>query len=249
MRKPIIGITSNILITEGGSLPGTERVSVSNDYIKAVLQAGAVPMVLPVVTDKEIIKYQSDVIDGLLLSGGYDVDPLLFGEEPAKKLGFVYPARDIHEIELIKAIYHDNKPILGICRGIQVINIVFGGTLYQDLAEIQGGIKHMQNAPKDAASHTVRVSADSILHEIFGEKVVTNSFHHQAVKELGSDFIISAKTKDGIVEAIEIPGERFIVAVQWHPEMMVKGHIGMQRLFSEFVADAAKFKNSRYKYS
>lgn len=241
MCKPIIGITANVLIAEGGALlPGTERVSVSNDYIKAVEQAGGVPLVLPVVTNKELIQHQAEIIDGLLLSGGYDVDPLLFGEEPAENLGYVYPERDLHELELIRVIQQNNKPILGICRGIQVINIAFGGTLYQDLAQLQGGIKHMQNAPKNVPTHTVRVTAGSILHTIFGDNVITNSFHHQAVKDVGSDFIISAKTKDGVVEGIEMVSERFVVAVQWHPEMMSESHVGMQRLFREFIVNASK---------
>ena len=249
MRKPIIGITANILITEGGALPGTEKAAVSNDYIKAIENAGGVPIVLPVVTDKELIRCQAELIDGLLLSGGYDADPLLFGEEPAEKLGYVYPERDYHEIELIKAAYNANRPILGICRGIQVINIAFGGTLYQDLAEIQGGIKHMQNAPKDVATHTVRVIANTILHTLFGDNIVTNSFHHQAVKDLGSDLIISAKTKDGVVEGIEMTGKHFVVAVQWHPEMMASSHLGMKSLFREFVAKACEVQNSLNKYS
>lgn len=234
MRKPVIGITANVITLNNGA----ERSAVSTDYINTIEQAGGIPMVLPVVFEKNTIRQQAEFIDGLLLSGGYDVDPLLFGEQPVEGLGYVDPDRDAHEMELTKIATLMNIPVLGICRGIQLINIAFGGTIYQDVRNVPGGIKHMQNARNNVPTHTVEIAAGSLLYSVFGHSVTTNSFHHQAIKDLAPGFIATARTLDGVIEGIEQPDSQFLVGVQWHPEMMAAKYPGMLELLKKFISAA-----------
>lgn len=237
MSKPVIGISANVLTLDNGA----ERAAVSTDYIKVVAEAGGIPVILPVITDPASIKRQLQIIDGLILSGGYDVDPLLFGEQPAEKLGYVSPERDLHEIELVKAAAFAKMPVLGICRGIQLINIAFGGTIYQDLSDVPGVIKHMQNSKNYVPTHTVEIVEKSVLGNILGSKAVVNSFHHQAVKSAAPGFIVTARTLDGVIEAIENPESEFFVGVQWHPEMMASSQPGMLKLLKNFINAAAEY--------
>lgn len=240
MGKPVIGISANILISESRSNPGMERAYVNCDYVNSIVTAGGVPVILPVINDYEAVEAQMRNVDGLLLSGGYDVNPLLYGEEPTKLQDFIYPEVDEHDINLIKLAYKMNKPILGICKGIQVLNVAFGGTLYQDLSHMEDCfIKHSQNSKRNMAGHTVEILKGTKLHKIFGDSIQTNSFHHQAVKEAASDFIVSAWSKDGVVEGMEMKGKGFVMGVQWHPEGMIENHPIMLKLFETFV-DAAK---------
>ncbi|MDD4600936.1 putative glutamine amidotransferase [bioreactor metagenome] len=234
MRKPVIGITANVLTLDNGA----ERAAISTDYVKAVELAGGVPILLPVVTDTTVIFQQVKLIDGLILSGGYDIDPLLFGEQPADKLGYISPERDHHEIQLVKAASDEKMPILGICRGIQLMNIAFGGTIYQDLTDVPKVIKHMQNAKKHVPTHTVELVEDSILGNFFGSSIVVNSFHHQAVKNVAPGFVIAAWTADGVIEAIENPTSDFFAGVQWHPEMMIESQPLMMDFFKRFIVAA-----------
>lgn len=236
MPKPIIGITANVITLDNGA----DRSAVGTDYITAVELAGGVPIVLPVVNGRTAIECQAELIDGLLLSGGFDVNPLLFGEEPAEKLGYVYTDRDIHEIELVKAANLKNIAVLGICRGIQLINVAFGGTIYQDLSAVSGAIKHMQNAKSFMPTHTVEIAARSLLYSIFGNSIVTNSFHHQALNIVAQELIVTARAQDGIIEGVEKPGDQFFVGVQWHPEMMTSRYSCMVELFRRFIWAAAQ---------
>lgn len=242
MTKPIIGIVGNILINNGPSFSGYERAYVNNDYVKAVIKAGGVPIILPIVDDEDFIIEQIKTVDGILITGGGDINPLDYGEEPCEKLGYVLPERDKFDFLVIKIASKLNKPILGICKGLQALNVALGGTLYQDLSYIDGCyIKHMQDTRSNAISHTVRIVKNTKLHKIFGDKVITNSFHHQAVKDLAPDFKISALSKDGVVEGIEKQGEDFIVGVQWHPEMLAaNGNLDMLKLFKTFISIADK---------
>ena len=242
MKKPLIGITGNIFIDAHDELfPGLHRAYVNNDYIRAVEKAGGTPLILPLIFDSEAIKDQVEAVDGILLSGGYDVHPRFYGEEPLEKLGFILQERDKHEIELIKIAIELNKPILGICRGLQILNVALGGSLYQDLSYIEGcNIKHFQSSLKGATSHTVDLIKGTKLFDILGEKIITNSIHHQAVKEAAPTLEITALSKDGIVEGLEYTGDNYIVAVQWHPEMIFENYPIMLKLFECLVEEAGK---------
>lgn len=243
MRKPIIGITANSLFSEGGTFPGMERVYVNQTYIHSVLLAGGVPILLPSVNTDQAVLEQLDRVDAIILSGGSDINPLLFGEEPDAKLDFVLPDRDTYEIRLTCLTHQSGKPLLGICRGIQVINVAFGGTLYQDICSQAPNctLKHSQSSRRDFAGHTVDIVPGSMLQQIFDEfSLSVNSYHHQAVKDAAPGFIINAMSRDGIIEGIEKPGEPYLLGVQWHPEMLVESYPVMLELFKRLVKEAKK---------
>lgn len=231
--KPIIGITAS----ENGK--GT---SLKDTYVKRVLEAGGVPIILPsLLTDQ--IEQLLKRIDGLLLSGGGDIDPNYFGEDPHPYLGEVAPRRDGFEIALAKQALHMNTPILGICRGMQVLNVAAGGNMYQDLSKQrkEESIQHSQKAPTHHASHTVHLKGESLLKKLIGaEEVRVNSFHHQAVKNVPEPFIISARSNDDVIEAIESLTNNFVVGVQWHPEELMDVH--STKLFEKFIEESRERK-------
>lgn len=241
MTIPIIGISASMLLTEDSSSFGSEQASVNRYYVKALAAVGAAPLLLPIVESNDLlIRAQLQKVDGLLLSGGYDVNPLLYGEEPLPELEYIMPERDEYEIKLIQIALEMNIPILGICRGMQILNVACGGTLYQDLNQFSSNhLKHLQKSKTDTASHTVEFIPDTRLHRIMGIPVTRiNTFHHQAVKDPAPGFIINGKAKDGIVEGIEKTGEQFVMGVQWHPEMMMEKDAGMLNIFQSFIHSA-----------
>jgi len=236
MAKPLIGITTNQFLTEGGIMAGTKRQFVSDAYIQAVLSAGGVPVLLPIIGEQAVIVEQLAVVDGLLLSGGGDIQPQLFDEEPVRELGKVLPERDTHELELVRLALASGKPVLGICRGCQLLNVALGGSVKQHLAEAT--LQHDQQSPGDYAGHNVVLKNGSRLAGLWGNTVMTNSFHHQAINKVGPGLRITARAKDGVVEAIEHETAAFGVGVQWHPELMITKYPAMLNLFTAFVNTA-----------
>lgn len=237
--KPVIGITGRIQMSANEGIIGLEKAYVPTDYIDSVEAAGGIPLILPVIRATEDINILLQKIDGLIVSGGIDINPLLFGEEPEPEQGFMLEELDNFDIIITEAAYKLGIPILGICRGIQVINVVFGGSLYQDIKKVSS-VKHDQMARRDAATHTVSIEKGSLLYDLYGETLTVNSYHHQAVKEPAPGFRITAKAKDGIIEAIEMPGSRFVLGVQWHPEMMSAKNENARKLFRMFVNKCSK---------
>jgi len=214
MMKPLIGLTASMEIDQ-------TVYTVNNRNIKAILKAGGMPIILPYFLEEEDVEQIADQIDGLYATGGYDIDPTLFGEEPHPGLGTIIPARDQSEIKLMKKLMELKKPILGVCRGSQTLNIASGGDMYQDIyaQADQTLLQHKQKAPVEHMSHYVYVEKESLLHRITGqEKFKINSYHHQANRDVSSDFRISGKASDGIVEAIESKELPFVLGLQWHPE-------------------------------
>lgn len=237
----LIGISGNTLITDGGMNAGMQKTYVNNDYVSSVISAGASPIILPVIENEEYIVEAVKRIDGIIISGGYDVNPILYGEEPEKIQGYTSDELDDCNLKLIKAACSLKKPILGICRGLQIINVYFGGTLYQDLSDKDGFyIKHTQESSRNFKGHTVYVKKDSVLNPILGEKCMVNSFHHQGIKKLADGFKISAVSKDGVIEAIEKMDDNFILCVQWHPEGLTENGTEMLEIFKRFVAASGK---------
>nr|WP_245203897.1 gamma-glutamyl-gamma-aminobutyrate hydrolase family protein [Ammoniphilus resinae] len=227
--KPLIGIT-----------PSLEKHSFSlpQDNVGAVLAAGGIPVILPYLTDAQQITEIAGKIDGLLLSGGGDINPFYFDEEPIPGLGQITPERDDFEISLVKAMLVQNKPILGICRGCQILNIAVGGNMYQDLyTQIDRPLlQHTQQAPREHVSHLIKIVPESLLHEMMGEtEVKVNSFHHQAIRHLPNGFTITARSSDQVIEAFESKTHRFVVGVQWHPENLYRKDERMLRLFQRFI--------------
>lgn len=237
MKKTVIGIAGNILIMDGGMFPGLERDYVNRDYGESISKAGAVPILMTVQEEEEAVRSQVERVDGILLSGGYDLDPQLYGEEPMWEQGFAYPMVDQFNFMVIKAARELGKPIFGICKGIQAVNVACGGSLYQDLRkQVAGCIKHDQKAPRQCGTHQVEISKDSFLGECLPERILTNSYHHQAVKEVAKGFRVTAKATDGVIEGIESTEGSFVCAVQWHPEMMAShGNDDMLHLFQHFI--------------
>jgi len=182
-------------------------------------------------------------LDGLLLSGGEDVDPARFGEEPLPDLGKVSPERDAIELALARRAIEKDVPIFAICRGLQVLNVAVGGSLYQDIgSQVGGALQHRQTAPRWHPAHTVSVARETRLMDIVGQsRVAVNTVHHQAARELGTGMVIAARAPDGIIEAIECSDARFVIGVQWHPENMVATSPIMAALFRAFV-DACRPK-------
>lgn len=241
-KNPVIGISGSLIIDEGGMFPGYERAYVNNDYIQSVAMSKAIPYILPIINDDELIREQVSNIDGLILSGGHDINPLLWSEEPHQKLGSILPKRDSYDTKLLKIAIEMKKPILGICRGEHLINVAEGGSLYQDLSLMEGTyIKHNQQHLSNIPTHTVDIKEGTKLFEILGEKtLLVNSFHHLGVKKVAPGYIVSATAKDGVVEAIEKEGEDFVIGLQWHPEMMTKENPMMQKIFKALVKEASK---------
>ena len=246
--KPLIGITCNYdykdeigKVTQVG-ITGQKWHFLADNYIASIERAGGVPVMIPICRNMETVKEMVSRMDGILISGGHDVNPREYGEDVNGCCGVIMPMRDRQDVELSKYIIEEtNKPILGICRGIQIMNIATGGKLYQDL-EIEGNFNHHLNDmyPMNSVSHTVWMNEGTKMHAVFGkEKIGVNSFHHQAVKELGEGFVISAVSTDGVTEAIEMKGERFVTAIQWHPEMMYDSK-EQQEIFKIFVEACLK---------
>lgn len=235
--RPIIGIVTSQLNDEIKELSYTKIAYTPLETIEGIYQAGGVPFLLPI-TDKKLAKQYAKEIDGLLLSGGHDVSPLFYGEEPSPKLEKTLPPRDEFEIELIKEVLTLQKPIFAICRGLQILNVALGGTLYQDINSLdKTKIKHLQTTHPKFSSHTVQIEKDSLLYELLGKKTLVNTLHHQAIKTLGKDLIATAFSSDGYIEAVEsqIP-EQYIMAVQWHPEiLLLNNNEEAKKLFSNFV--------------
>ncbi len=237
LRKPVIGIPVNVLVEKSTLFPTVERTFVNLDYVRALRLAGAVPLLLPLVTESEDLEAQLACVDGLLLPGGDDLSPLTFGEEPDPGLECVFPEVDDYQLAVTRAARHLGRPMLGICRGLQVMNVAFGGTLHQDLNRLPGNLlQHVQKSYRYAATHTVELVEGTLLQGLFGTpEILTNSFHHQAVKDLAPRFRINARAKDGVVEGFENTDGAFALAVQWHPEGMVQHHPAMLPIFQALV--------------
>lgn len=241
MKKPLIGITTGFFMVETGVFAGMERVYVNKDYIDAIEKAGGMPVLLPPVEDQEILAYFVGLCDGFLFSGGIDVNPVLYGRSPHVALGNVNTHWDRADLALLHRILDTDKPVLAICRGHQLLNIACGGTLYQDLSEMpEPAFKHSQTANRADRIHTVEIVPGSILGELFGTSVFVNSFHHQTLWELGEGLRVTARSEDGVIEAVQMDAKPFVVGVQWHPEMLLTGSDDMLPLFEKLVRTAEK---------
>lgn len=240
-EAPLIGITGNF--SDG-------NLSLAQGYYQSVIRAGGVPLIIPPYEDMDLLINTLDTLDGILLSGGGDINPLFLGEEPSQGLHSVNPYRDRQELMLVRLAANRQIPILGICRGIQIMNAALGGSLCQDIYTEADGtpLKHSQEMDRAFASHTINIAKDSLLYRIMRtEKLPVNSFHHQAVKAPAPGFRISATAPDGIIEAIESTEHKSMLGVQWHPECFILNHDRcMMPLFGWLIKEARSFHAAKH---
>ncbi|WP_348923087.1 gamma-glutamyl-gamma-aminobutyrate hydrolase family protein [Enterococcus rotai] len=232
-----IGIAGNQIIQSVDVFNGNHVSYTPQGFVTAVQNAGGLPIVLPIGTEETAAAYISK-IDKLLLAGGQDISPDFFGEEPHPKLEETNRNRDLFELALIKEAIKQHKPIFAVCRGMQLINVALGGTLYQDLSlYTDWTIKHGQQPTQPQfATHSIQIEEDSTLYQVFGKTYRVNSYHHQAINTLASSLKITAQSADGIVEGIEsIDMNQRLLGVQWHPELRFEVDSKEFKLFDYFV--------------
>jgi len=236
---PLIGVTASYDECK-------KAYTLNENCVKAIRDVGGIPVVVPLIDDELYLRILAKRLDAMVFSGGVDVDPLMFKEQPHRKLGRICPLRDVVEVFLVKEMVKLQKPILGICRGMQVMNVALGGSLIQDIpSHFPKSIKHQQDAPREHATHEIEIiDSYSLLSDIFCKPtVMVNSYHHQSVKDIADKFKATAKAPDGVIEAIEIKEKGvFCMGVQWHPEEMYHNSPKQRRIF-EYLVDAAKQKS------
>lgn len=236
--KPIIGITASYF---------DSRYCIFTTYASAISAAGGVPIVIPFSEDEESINRIVSLCDGVLLSGGCDVAPSRYGEEILNDTVVTAPKRDKFEFKLFELANAQRKPIMAICRGMQVTNVALGGSLYQDLpSQYESDILHAQTQPKTEPSHSVNVVADTPLQRLTGStRLTANSFHHQAVKRLGDGLIPMAYADDGIIEAFYRKEEPYLRGYQWHPERLYSIDEKTMLIFKDFVEASVGGSNEK----
>lgn len=237
--RPVIGITGNY---------SSETCTLAEGYYQSVIKAGCIPFIIPPFYETDRLGSLLDTLDGIIFSGGGDIDPLLIGEEPIRELHSVTPERDRQELLLARLAYDRQLPMLGICKGIQTINIALGGTIYQDIHTQMDGtrIKHSQDIDRRYPSHTVTTTADSILGSLLGPTFSVNSFHHQACRDIAPGLRVTATSSDGVVEAVESNEYKSILGVQWHPETYIlRGSRDMMPIFEWLARESQEFKQAK----
>ena len=242
---PIIGITATLKedVDAVAERPLGRFVRADLDYVEGVAGAGGAPVVLPPVGDERAAEALIRSLDGLLLSGGSDLDPGYYGEEPVPELGVTLPERDAFEMALVGLALRRGMPVFGICRGMQVLNVALGGTLYQDLPSQwdRDLLKHRQDTPKWQPTHEVRVSEGSYIAEVMGRRSAkVNSYHHQGIRDLADGLVVTGRSTDGVIEAVEAEdlSARWLLGVQWHAEAMRGAGPQQESLFEAHVSAA-----------
>ena len=234
MKRPFIGISATYLMEK-------QQILLRDTYTNAVLEAGGLPVLLPTILVECAVDAFLDRIDGLLLSGGGDVDPACYGEERVPECGEANAQRDAFELMITKKAIERRMPVFGICRGIQVLNVVYGGTLVQDIPSTYGCLleKHRQPEPYNDFWHEIALKENGYFQQIVGEKTfMTNSMHHQAIKLLGGTLEAEAWSSDGIIEAVVDRENEAVFGVQFHPEYLTEKSLCARKLFARFVLNA-----------
>lgn len=237
MRKPIIGITSDSdFLQRNNKYSGLEIYYSQTVFSDAVFETGGIPYMIPMSAGA----YADDIlniIDGLIIIGGHDVSPLNYLQEPREKLGVIKPQRDASDLALFEAAQELRKPILGVCRGHQLVNVALGGSLYQDLSEnSEITIQHDQMAKPDQVVHSIKVNPESYMAKLIDENTLVNSVHHQIIDQLAATLKASAWSNDGVIEAFESHEEvPLIIGVQWHPEVLYQDYSQQLGIFEDLI--------------
>lgn len=237
MKKPVIGILPQYEVE-------TKRIKIEEFYVKAIQKEGGIPILLPLYQEISDIVALLPEIDGVLYPGGPDVSPFYWGEDSAWECRVIQPARDQLEIELLPYILALKKPILGICRGLQVLNIALGGDIYQDIEHLKSdttNVGHYQKSRGDVPTHYVNVCKDTLLHNIVKlDKIMVNSYHHQVIRTVAKGLEITGYSNDGYTEAVTMREYPFFLGVQWHPEELYEGDKTSQLIFQTFIQACQK---------
>lgn len=211
------------------------------DYVEAIAKVGGIPLLIPLINDPDYLRSALTRLDGLVIPGGIDPNPATYHAKIEPLCGMIDDELDQYELKAIEIASKERMPILGICRGLQILNIAFGGTLYQDLhyyPNYDESVIHDQEIyqiKSENAIHNVEIEKSTLLHDLYGNQLAVNSFHHQIIDQLAPRFKIAAKSSDGVIEAIESRDPHFILAVQWHPEKMIHAHPEQLKIFKSFV--------------
>jgi putative glutamine amidotransferase len=251
-QRPVVGIATQTLHSIDRIPEDLPASWVMNQrYFLACTAVGAIPWMIPLLDgDPDTLRAIYERLDGVFIAGGVDVDPASYGAEPHELCGRIDPPRDAVEIQLARWAMEDGKPVFGVCRGVQVMNVAAGGTLLQDCSLFEGALKHDYfpgaGWARDHLAHDVRIAAGTRLHDAFGaDEAMVNSMHHQAIDRMGAGLVATAWAGDGMVEAVEgAPDGPFLVGVQWHPEMLIDAHGGTRRLFEAFIEAACEYRDS-----
>jgi putative glutamine amidotransferase len=241
---PLIGITAGeIFNLERPWAPVT--YGQSHTYVDAIIKAGGIPVIFPLTFDMEVIDELCQRVDGVLLSGGNDISPQRYGQKPSPKIGSISDLRDGVETRIFENLLDSDKPLLAICRGHQMLNVHLGGTLYQDIpTDLPGSLNHESSTEAEDIehqAHELKIDPDSKLAAILETtSLLSNTHHHQAVNKLGSGLLVTARSEDGIIEAMETDDDRFIIAIQAHPESLGRVLPKWSKLFTAFVEEAKK---------
>ena len=241
MRKPLIAITPQYDLD-------MQKVKIEPSYMRAVKEFGGIPILLPLYNEADDLADLIDYVDGIIYSGGPDVNPLMFFEDAIIGCKEIIKERDELELNLLPIILKKHKPILGICRGIQTMNIALGGDIYQDIvSQTQSQIGHYQKAKGNNPTHMVHIDKNSMLYEIVGkEEIAVNSFHHQAIRAVANQLEVAAYSKDGLVEAVTMKKYPFFLGVQWHPESLYTEDEMSCRIFGAFIKACKKEMEHEY---
>ncbi len=241
--KPLIGITCSRTVGGAWGIASREHFMdfAYDEYSRAVCYAGGAPMLIPVCQNLQTLETILNRLNGVILSGGVDINPKRYGEQPLRGMGEIDEDLDGMELNVAKMAFERDLPIFAICRGIQILNVALGGTLFQDISvQIQNSILHNQKAPKSVLTHAVEIRQGTLLRSIIGKRRIwVNSKHHQAVKDVARGLQIDAETEDGIIEAMEHPEKRFVLGVQWHPEGSYQKDAYSKKLFRAFIRESA----------
>ncbi|RVU55709.1 gamma-glutamyl-gamma-aminobutyrate hydrolase family protein [Anaerosphaera multitolerans] len=228
--RPLIAITPRVD-------SNWESVNMNSEFFNFLEDLGATPIILPYNYSRESIDNILNKVDGLLFTGGHDINPMYYGEFPTSKCHIISPKRDAFESELMRAAIEKDIPLLAICRGMQLLNIVQGGSLYQDIdSQYKTSLKHINEEPFDKLVHSVEIIKDNPFGSVFKKDLLeVNSLHHQAIKDLGSNLKVFSKSTDGLVEGIYMEDKKFICGVQWHPEFLYKTCEDNKNLLLKFI--------------
>lgn len=244
-NTPLIGITPDTAASRP-AVSGNQAeplLVLQERYARAIQEAGGVPLILPIGASGALLRRIADSVDGILVSGGnFDIHPRFYGEEPTAALGQIKEERTQFELGLISLALEREMPLLGVCGGAQAINVVLGGSLYQDIAsQLPGAGEHQQGALKDRGGHKIKIHGGTKLKKILGRDTLeVNTTHHQSVKKLGRGLTVNATAEDGVIEGIESSEHTFVLGVQWHPEFLIGRNVLQRKIFAAFIAACRK---------